>query len=261
MQKAMTNERLVELLKLAKQAGGTPWAKKVLECIEEIERLRRYRLPAGKDETMSDEKCPKCHTTLYPDRRGVLKHARVKDGKPVFFPGPPFDLMECMERQLAAAVAAKETAEAACAAMRKSANEGVEKIYHMMSGACARDILRQWLGMLTPNPGQPYAEVMRLMQGGAGLIAAERDRQRTDEGYDAKHDARHQGGELRDAAICYIRAKNAKSRQTRLWPWDGTYWNPKDKLRNLVRAGALLAAEIDRLEQAAKAAGVEQPNG
>ena len=34
------------------------------------------------------------------------------------------------------------------------------------------------------------------------------------------------------------------------WPWSETYWNPNpnDRIHNLVRAGALIAAEIDRLE-------------
>jgi len=31
-----------------------------------------------------------------------------------------------------------------------------------------------------------------------------------------------------------------------LWPWGVEYWKPKDPLTNLVRAGALVAAAIDR---------------
>ncbi|HDR0739562.1 TPA: DUF551 domain-containing protein [Pasteurella multocida] len=31
------------------------------------------------------------------------------------------------------------------------------------------------------------------------------------------------------------------------WPWGKKYWNPKDRKENLIRAGALIAAEIDRL--------------
>ena len=33
-----------------------------------------------------------------------------------------------------------------------------------------------------------------------------------------------------------------------LWPWAQDFWKPKDQLRNLVRAGALIAAAIDRLQ-------------
>ena len=33
------------------------------------------------------------------------------------------------------------------------------------------------------------------------------------------------------------------------WPWSDKWWKPKDKIRDLVRAGALIAAEIDRLQR------------
>lgn len=35
-----------------------------------------------------------------------------------------------------------------------------------------------------------------------------------------------------------------------LWPWDREWWKPKDRRRNLVRAAALLIAEIERLDRA-----------
>ena len=35
------------------------------------------------------------------------------------------------------------------------------------------------------------------------------------------------------------------------WPWGSEYWKPsEDPVRNLVKAGALIAAEIDRLNRA-----------
>jgi hypothetical protein len=34
------------------------------------------------------------------------------------------------------------------------------------------------------------------------------------------------------------------------WPWDAEWWKPSpDSVRNLVKAGALIAAEIDRLQR------------
>jgi hypothetical protein len=36
------------------------------------------------------------------------------------------------------------------------------------------------------------------------------------------------------------------------WPWDQDWWKPSpDPIRNLVKAGALIAAEIDRLQRLA----------
>ena len=34
-----------------------------------------------------------------------------------------------------------------------------------------------------------------------------------------------------------------------LWPWAAEWWKPKDCRRNLVRAGALILAEIERLDR------------
>jgi len=35
-----------------------------------------------------------------------------------------------------------------------------------------------------------------------------------------------------------------------LWPWGSEWWKPsKDPIRDLVKAGALIAAEIDRLQK------------
>lgn len=80
---------------------------------------------------------------------------------------------------------------------------------------------------------------------GVKLIEAERVRQIAEEGYDIHHDDGHVEHELRCAAISYIAG------HTQFWP-DGWEWKPRDELTNLVRAGALVAAEIDRLLRAQK---------
>jgi hypothetical protein len=36
-----------------------------------------------------------------------------------------------------------------------------------------------------------------------------------------------------------------------VWPWSREWWQPKDRRRDLVRAGALIVAEIERLDRAA----------
>ncbi|NPW56957.1 hypothetical protein HPR97_34090, partial [Pseudomonas aeruginosa] len=35
------------------------------------------------------------------------------------------------------------------------------------------------------------------------------------------------------------------------WPWDEEWWKPKSARENLVRAGALVLAEIERLDRSA----------
>lgn len=84
------------------------------------------------------------------------------------------------------------------------------------------------------------------MKTGIELIATERQRQIEGEGCSQEHDDEHAGGELADAAACY-----AMGRQLPVWPWDIDWWKPtpNDRVRELVKAGALIAAEIDRLQR------------
>lgn len=82
---------------------------------------------------------------------------------------------------------------------------------------------------------------------GVELIAAERRRQIEVEGWTAEHDAQHKGGELSLAAAVYAVPNHLRGILMVLWPWDSFWYKPKDRIRDLVRAGALIAAEIDRL--------------
>lgn len=84
---------------------------------------------------------------------------------------------------------------------------------------------------------------------GVALISTERRRQVQDEGYDRAHDVALDDGELAAAAASYAMSSTGSiQRKTimRFWPWDVKYWKPGTPLRDLVRAGALIAAEIDR---------------
>jgi len=88
---------------------------------------------------------------------------------------------------------------------------------------------------------------------GVDLIAAERDRQIHREGYTAEHDASlaHRCCELTRAAICYARQvlDPASALCDKHWPWDRSSWKPSpDPIRNLTKAGAMIAAEIDRIQ-------------
>jgi hypothetical protein len=94
---------------------------------------------------------------------------------------------------------------------------------------------------------------------GADLIAAERARQIHEEGWTAEHDdTRHQLGELLHAAQSYVMQADGQIQRVdlpdcfipRFWPWAREWWKPSsDPVRNLVKAGALIAAEIDRIQR------------
>lgn len=88
-------------------------------------------------------------------------------------------------------------------------------------------------------------------------VLAECRRQKEVEGWTPAHDDAHEFGVLAQAAACY--AANASEFWHKgyggrpYWPFDGEWWKPKDKRRDLVRAAALLIAEIERLDRASQA--------
>lgn len=96
-------------------------------------------------------------------------------------------------------------------------------------------------------------------------ILAERSRQISAEGYTPGHDDEHDGGELAAAASAYVFA--AADRLHPMSQGDGGFtaseppmmmpqeWSfkPDDPRRMLVKAGALIIAEIERLDRAAVA--------
>jgi hypothetical protein len=84
------------------------------------------------------------------------------------------------------------------------------------------------------------------MTTGIDIIAAERKAHFTREGFTADRDAQYTKGELAEAAACY--ATRSLLRNVR-WPWDDSWWKPSpdNRIKELAKAGALIAAEIDRL--------------
>ena len=106
---------------------------------------------------------------------------------------------------------------------------------------------------------------VRAMKTGIELIPAERARQVEKEGWTPEHDDEHDDAELALAACYYAMPFNVD-----LWDYtikpDDLYpqsWSEEgmkrsdDTIRNLVKAGALIAAEIDRLQRRAVDAGEE----
>lgn len=93
-------------------------------------------------------------------------------------------------------------------------------------------------------------------------IVAERARQVEVEGWTPDHDANHAGGVLERAAAGYLTATAGilegrgevygPNTPPANWPWSVGWWKPAgDIRRNLVKAGALIVAAIERLDRAA----------
>ncbi|HAY4406590.1 TPA: ead/Ea22-like family protein [Escherichia coli] len=83
-------------------------------------------------------------------------------------------------------------------------------------------------------------------------VIAERQRQQSVEGWMPEHDDEHCNGELAMAAVCYINETETVNRNGGKpwgWPWDASWWKPNARRRNLVKAGALILAEIERIDR------------
>lgn len=83
---------------------------------------------------------------------------------------------------------------------------------------------------------------------GVDAIAAERQRQIEKEGWTLEHDDEHNNDDLIQAAACYL-LEQMRFGALIPWPWENGWFKPKDRRSDLVRAGALIAAEIDRLDR------------
>jgi hypothetical protein len=85
---------------------------------------------------------------------------------------------------------------------------------------------------------------------GAWQIVAERSRHEA-LGWSPEHDDEYRGGELVMAAVCYALTHDVDAPVPGAWPFKPAEWHPSaDHVENLRKAGALLAAEIDRIMRA-----------
>lgn len=93
----------------------------------------------------------------------------------------------------------------------------------------------------------------------AALLVAERARQLADEGWTPEHDDRHAAGQLARAAAVYATPPGRRSAEWVAWLWPaGWRFKPSpawDRTRELVKAGALILAEIERLHRAGQTEG------
>lgn len=83
-------------------------------------------------------------------------------------------------------------------------------------------------------------------------VLAERHRQVEAEGWTPEHDDQYQHGSIAQAAGCYaLHASGVyKGMYPSVWPWMPKWWKPTTPRRDLVKAGALILAEIERLDRA-----------
>ncbi|WP_266035556.1 Lar family restriction alleviation protein [Brucella intermedia] len=118
----------------------------------------------------------------------------------------------------------------------------------------------------------PVAPVSPDAPGAARDVLAERRRQVSAEGWTPEHDDKHSSGQLAYAASVYalcaassdadrsvmdeFRTYNSVPFRIRnKWPWDESWLKPTNRRRDLVKAAALILAEIERLDRKASEGG------
>ncbi|ECP1857923.1 hypothetical protein FYR92_09005 [Salmonella enterica] len=91
-----------------------------------------------------------------------------------------------------------------------------------------------------------YLEHLNLSPAAVDVLA-ERQRQIDVKGWTPEHDDTYTCGELAAAAISYIEPAEAEN----YWPvdWHDGSFRPSDERRNIVKATALLLAELERLDR------------
>lgn len=139
-------------------------------------------------------------------------------------------------------------------------------------------IIRGGAGELYPCKPEIFAATYDPAQPSAlADIAAERQRQIEAEGWTLENDDEHSDGSLALAAACYAEGPSERSRVAKvtddvsggrgdtpvwgtrkllvplMWPqsWCPSWWKPKGRRHDLVQAGALIIAEIERLDRRA----------
>ena len=101
---------------------------------------------------------------------------------------------------------------------------------------------------------------MSTLSKAAQDVLAERQRQIETGGRTPEHDDAYKSCELGRAAACYAHAATLTpaDREEMIsvravpltWPWHENWWKPTNRRRDLVKAGALILAEIERLDRA-----------
>lgn len=145
------------------------------------------------------------------------------------------------------------------ALIANNASEAYHQLYQAVDPAFSR--FEPWATSEATIAALQAAIVPRPMA--AHDVLAERERQQLIEGWSATHDDQHENRSLLKAAISYAMSAAAAFYSPNVaapmwWPWELSWWKPKDRRRDLVRAAALIIAEIERLDRVAAKSEIAQ---
>lgn len=94
------------------------------------------------------------------------------------------------------------------------------------------------------------AQVVKSPSNAVQSVIAERQRHQSAEGWTPEHDDQYSKSQLLWASSCYVlNAIHPFNRIPFDWPWTPEWWKPTNPRRDMVKAGALILAEIERIDR------------
>lgn len=142
---------------------------------------------------------------------------------------------------------------------RKAFNDWHDEVFGWRIGSLEQEwddtrvaaLMRCWLAAKRHAAESLQVKTENLAQAATDVLA-ERKRQCDHENWTPDHDDHeHNNGELSLAAASYALSSTALygGYIKFIWPWGNGAWKPKSRRLDLVRAGALILAEIERLDR------------
>ena len=118
----------------------------------------------------------------------------------------------------------------------------------------AQDSIASLEDVKTPATDAFMAEVraqgVKSLSNAVQSVIAERQRHQSVEGWTPEHDDQYSKSQLLWASSCYVlNAIHPFNRIPFGWPWTPEWWKPTNPRRDLVKAGALILAEIERIDR------------
>ncbi|WP_185812841.1 hypothetical protein [Enterobacter sp. WCHEn045836] len=114
--------------------------------------------------------------------------------------------------------------------------------------------VRMLVDVKTPVTDALLAEVrvqgVESLSDAVQSVISERQRQQSVEGWASEHDDQYSKSQLLWASSCYLLNTIQPFNRIPLdWPWAPEWWKPTNPRRDLVKAGALILAEIERIDR------------
>lgn len=212
------------------------------------------------DQHEEQQKCPICDNPLKPDdlcatdiEMGTC-HAACLEGSPVV----DLDTGDELPDGNIDTYRFSEVMEPPTSSLERRSTHHVHRGPESLPCYCAATVDHP-IGQEQAHPQTPAPQPILSASKAAADVLAERRRQIEAECWTLEHDDAHQGSELAWAGACYAIASappnpaaaviSQKDIPHALWPWALQWFKPSDRRRDLVKAAALIIAEIERLDR------------